>query len=185
MMERKKLDEIQVGANQLFEQIKTSEWFGVMFIKYKCIFSLLDLLKSSNKSQPFLDLIEKSCRMIQILISNEFAFELYQQDEKMINQTVVVISEILRNHNDIKVLREATKAMIALYRKKKEIKDQIVDLCSRLKTKLNEIETKENAEKKRQNAIALKMKKEFVYESASVHIKTLLNMVLNTRYSLN
>ncbi|EDR22025.1 hypothetical protein EDI_201410 [Entamoeba dispar SAW760] len=177
MIERKKLEEVQIGAKQLFEQIRCSEWFRVMFVKYQCVYHILDLLKSSNKSPPYLELVEKSCTMLHFLIRDDCSFKLYN-NPNMIKSTIERVSEILRNFMEIKILTEGTKVFLCLIQKLPEIKTSLIDVCQRLNTKLTEIEQKEKLEKKKAMDISVKLKKECIYEAASPHIKILVAKVI-------
>ncbi|KAL7722136.1 hypothetical protein QTN25_000896 [Entamoeba marina] len=180
MIQRRRLDEIQIGFKQLSEQIKSSEWFRVMFVKYGCIDHIIHILKSSNKSPPFIELVEAACHMLYMLVYHKQSLLIFQHSN-MVTPTIEKVIEIIRNYMNIKVLCAATKLLVLLAKSIPEVKEKMVDVCNRLKNKLPEIETKEKMEYKHVEAVAAKTKKDVVYEKASSHIKLLIKIVTETK----
>ncbi|KAL7720785.1 Uncharacterized protein QTN25_002004 [Entamoeba marina] len=180
MIQRRKLDEIQIGFKQLMEQVKCSEWFRMMFMKYECVGHILGILKVSNKSPPFIELVESSCSMLHLLVYHKSTFQIFQRSD-LVQPTIAKVSEIIRNFMEIKVLCSATKLLIILAQNIPGCVDSMKDVCIRLNSKLNEIETKEKIELKHLEAVAAKTKKEVCFEKASPHIRKLINIVTSTK----
>ncbi|ELP85214.1 hypothetical protein EIN_083460 [Entamoeba invadens IP1] len=176
MIERRRLEEVQIGTKQLYEQIRKSGWFRVMFVKYNCVRHILDLLKASNKSPPFLEMVEKVCVMLLILFNDNASYQEFKNGD--IENVVEVIGEIMRKYTEIRILAEATKLMMRIATMKPHTKELMKELCARLTNKMKEIETKEKLEIKRGNELSKITKKEFIYEPASSYLKQLITKVL-------
>ncbi|KAL7721049.1 hypothetical protein QTN25_001493 [Entamoeba marina] len=177
MVQSEVFGEVTIACQQLLEQLSCSEWFCVMFEKYNCVKHILEVLEVSNKSPPFINLIEMSCRIIEKLVSCKQSAKFFETSPELI-PTTVKVGEIMKNYLEIKVLVAAARLGLILARTYPTAAKHLKKIGGRIQVKLKEIQLKENNEIKQAQQIALQKKRSMPpYEKASTYMNKLITFL--------
>lgn len=177
MMERESVEEVQIGVKQLYEQVRQSEWFRVMFTKYNCVRHLLMLLERSNRSQPYLEMVQLSLGMLQMLVNDKASLCEFVK-LGLGEATAARVGEVMRNNTDIGVVSGAARLLLCVCRAIPETRSVLVDVCRRMESKLGEMEGKERAEERRAESLRQRTGRDVIFERATPHVRSLIGLVL-------